>query len=210
MAGLAAPEAANNAATAGAMVPLLTLGIPGSASTAMLLGAFLMWGLRPGPLFIADNPEFAWGLIASMYLGNLMLVVLCIVAIPVFAQLLRVPYRIVVPVVLVLCTLGAFSLKSSMLDVWLMIGAGAAGFFMKRYGFSPPALVVALVLGPMAENTLRQSLVISGGSPLIFVQRPVALGIGILTILLITVMPLVARFGGRATSHTVDVKEDGA
>jgi putative tricarboxylic transport membrane protein len=204
VAGLAAPEAANNAASSGALVPLLTLGIPGSASTAVLLGAFMMWGLRPGPLLMTENPEFAWGLIASMYLGNVMLVVLSIVAIPLFVSLVRIPYRIIAPVVVVLCVVGAFSVNGSVLDTWVMLVAGVLGVFMKRLGFSPAALVVALVLGPLAENTLRQSLVISEGSPAIFVERPIALGIGIFTLLLVLLGPLLMGKGRpRAPASTL-------
>ena len=140
MAGLVGPEAANNAASAGAMVPLLTLGIPGSASTAVLLAAFLLWGLRPGPLLMGQNPEFAWGLIASMYLGNVALLLLNIFAIPLFVLMLRVPYRILAPAVIVLCTIGTYSVHGSILETWLMFAAGIVGFFMKLFGFSPAAI----------------------------------------------------------------------
>ena len=192
MPGLAAPEAANNAATAGAMVPLLSLGIPGSAATAILLAGFLMWGLRPGPLLMTQEPEFAWGLIASMYLGNVVLVLLSIFAIPAFTALLRVPYRILAPVIVVVSVIGTFSVNGSMADVWLMVAAGVVGFFMKGLGFSPGATVVALVLGPRAEETLRQALLISGGSLSIFVERPVTLALGILAVV-VAAGPALAR-----------------
>jgi putative tricarboxylic transport membrane protein len=193
MAGLAAPEAANNAASSGALIPLLSLGIPGSASTAVLLGAFVMWGLRPGPLLFTESPEFAWSLIASMYLGNIMLVLLCLLAIPMFVAIIKVPFRILAPVVMVLCTVGSYSVNGSMLDAWVMFGAGVLGFFMKQIGFSPAALVVALVLGPLAENTLQQSLIISDGSLLIFVTRPISLAITILIFLVLLGTQLVRR-----------------
>lgn len=164
MPGLVAPEAANNAASSGAMIPLLTLGIPGSGATAVLLGAFLMWGLRPGPLLMETNPEFTWGLIASMYLGNIILIVVNIVAIPLFIRVMKVDYKMLVPVILVLCTLGTFALHSSIVEIWLMLIFGVIGFFMKMYDYSPAALVLAIVLAPMAESTLRQSLIISNGS----------------------------------------------
>jgi putative tricarboxylic transport membrane protein len=205
MPGLVASETANNAASAGAMIPLLTLGIPGSASTAVLLGAFLMWGLRPGPLLMAQNPEFAWGLIASMYLGNVILVALCIFAIPVFAAMLRIPYRVLAPIVVVLCVIGTYTVNASMVETWLMLICGVLGLFMKLYGFSPAALVVALVLGPLAEETLRQSLLISGGSPAIFVQRPIAFGLLILMALILvgfTTAQLVRKRRARAASHS--------
>lgn len=191
--GLVAPESANNAASSGAMIPLLSLGIPGSASTAVLLGAFVMWGLRPGPLLFTDNPEFAWALIASMYLGNLMLVALCLFAIPIFLTIIRVPFRILAPVIMVLCMVGAYSVEGSMLDAWVMLIAGVFGFFMKQIGFSPAAMVVALVLGPLAENTLQQSLIISDGSPLIFVSRPISLVISILIVLMLLSSQLMRR-----------------
>lgn len=171
MAGLTGPEAANNGASAGAMVPLLTLGIPGSASTAVLLAGFLAWGLQPGPLLMEQNPEFAWGLIASMYLGNIMLLVINIFMIPTFANVARVPFRLLAPVIIVLCTLGTFTVNGSIIEVGIMLTCGVLGFFMRLYGMSPAALVIALVLGPLAEETLRQTMVISGGDFGIFLER---------------------------------------
>jgi putative tricarboxylic transport membrane protein len=171
--GLVGPESANNSASTGSMVPLLTLGIPGSASTAVLLGAFLLWGLQPGPLLMSQNPEFAWGLIGSMYLGNVMLVLLNVFAIPIFANIARVPARIMVPIVILLCVVGTFSVNGSIVETWIMLGCGVIGFFMKLFGYSPAATVIALVLGPLAEETLRQSLIIAG--PSIFYTRSVSL-----------------------------------
>ena len=181
MAGLVGPEAANNAASSGAMVPLLTLGIPGSAATAVLLAAFILWGLTPGPLLMAQKPEFAWGLIASMYLGNMALLALNIFAIPLFVQMIKLPYRLLAPSVIVICTIGTYSVNGSLIETWLMLAAGVAGFFMRLGGFSPAALVLALVLGPLAEQSLRQSLTISSGSFAIFVERPVSLTLLCLT-----------------------------
>jgi putative tricarboxylic transport membrane protein len=201
MPGLVAPETANNAASAGAMIPLLTLGIPGSASTAVLLGAFLLWGLRPGPLLMSQEPEFAWALIGSMYLGNMVLVALCIFAIPLFVAMLKVPYRVLAPIVVVLSVIGTYTVNASMVETWIMLGAGVLGYFMKRFGFSPAALVVALVLGPMAEDTLRQTLTISRGSFAIFYQRPVALTLGLVTVGLIVLLAFLNRFQKRAVSQ---------
>ena len=172
------------------MVPLLTLGIPGSGSTAVLLGAFLMWGLQPGPLLLENNPEFAWGLIASMYLGNVILIAVNIFAIPLFVKIMKVPYKLLVPIILVLCMIGTYSLNSSMIEVWIMLAFGVIGFFMKLYGFSPAAVVLAIVLGPMAERTLRQSLLISDGSFSIFVTRPISFVI-LIIILIVVLYPLV-------------------
>jgi putative tricarboxylic transport membrane protein len=198
MAGLVAPETANNAASAGAMVPLLTLGIPGSASTAVLLAAFLLWGLRPGPLLMAQNPEFAWGLIASMYLGNVALVLLNIFAIPLFVLMLRVPYRILAPSVIVLCTIGTYSVNGSIVETWIMFIAGIVGFFMKLLGFSPAAVVLALVLGPLAEEALRQTLTISRGSFWIFLERPMSIWIVGITLAILLAAPVLRRFQNRA------------
>ncbi|HVL70645.1 MAG TPA: tripartite tricarboxylate transporter permease [Beijerinckiaceae bacterium] len=197
MAGLVGPEAANNAASSGAMVPLLTLGIPGSASTAVLMAAFIMWGLRPGPLLMSENPQFAWGLIASMYLGNVVLLAINIFAIPLFVWMVRLPYRILAPSVILVCTIGTYSVNGSMMEVWFMFAAGIVGFFMKLFGFSPAALVLALVLGPLAEEALRQSLTISRGSFAIFVERPASLWILAVTAAMLLAVPLMRRFQGR-------------
>jgi putative tricarboxylic transport membrane protein len=198
MAGLVAPETANNAASSGAMIPLLTLGIPGSASTAVLLAAFLLWGLRPGPLFMGQNPELAWGLIASMYLGNMILLAISIFAIPLFVQIIKVPYRILGPCIVVICALGTFTVHASFVEMWLMVAAGIVGFFMRLYGFSPAALVLALVLGPLAEEALRQTMTISRGSFGIFLDRPASIWIIVVTIALLVILPLIGRIGARA------------
>ncbi|WP_439139554.1 tripartite tricarboxylate transporter permease [Roseicyclus sp.] len=198
MAGLVAPETANNAASSGAMIPLLTLGIPGSASTAVLLAAFLLWGLRPGPLFMGQNPELAWGLIASMYLGNMVLLAISVFAIPLFVQIIKVPYRILGPCIVVICALGTFTVHASFIEMWLMVAAGIIGFFMRLYGFSPAALVLALVLGPLAEEALRQTMTISRGSFGIFLDRPASVWIIVVTIALLLILPLIGRIGARA------------
>lgn len=215
MAGLAGPEAANNGASAGAMVPLLTLGIPGSAATAVLLAAFLMWGLQPGPLLMEQNPEFAWGLIASMYLGNVMLLLVNIFMIPAFASVARVPFRVLAPVIILICVLGTYTVNSSMIEVFVMLACGVLGFFMRRYGFSPAALVIALVLGPLAEETLRQTMIISGGSVGIFFERTSSVVI-MAALAAIVVTPLVnpwiqkavksrvRRFGERRRAEEVE------
>lgn len=205
VAGLAGPEAANNAATAGSMVPLLTLGIPGSSATAVLLGGFLIWGLTPGPLLMEQNPEFAWGLIGSMYLGNVMLLVLNIFFVPVFASIARVPFRILGPIVIVLCIIGSYVVNGSIVEVGIMLICGVLGFFMRRFGFSPAALVIALVLGPTAEETLRQTLLISGGSFNIFFERGTSLillaFIGVLCVLAFAGPPI-----ARAVRRSVEQK----
>jgi putative tricarboxylic transport membrane protein len=190
MPGLVAPETANNASTAGAMIPLLTLGIPGSASTAVLLGAFILWGLRPGPLLMVQESQFAWGLIGSMYLGNMMLVVLCIVAIPLFVAILKIPYRILLPGIAVLCLIGAYSVSASRVELWLTLVFGAVGFLMKLAGYSPAATVVALVLAPLAEHSLRQTIIISRGDLMWIYDRPFARILIFMIVAILLVRPL--------------------
>ncbi|TBR41986.1 tripartite tricarboxylate transporter permease [Marinomonas agarivorans] len=177
MRGLVAPETANNAASAGAMVPLISLGIPGSGATAVLLGALMMWGLQPGPTLIDANPDLVWGLVASMYMGNMILVALSILAIPLFVKFLDIPYRLVVPVIIILCVIGAYALNNSIIETSMLLFMGLIGFGMKLYGYSPAATVLALVLGGMAESTFLQSLIISQGSLQIFVERPLSLAL---------------------------------
>ena len=172
--GVAGPESANNAAATGAMVPMLTLGIPGSATTAIMLGGLMMWGLRPGPLLFTKNPEFVWGLIASQYIANVMLLILSTAFIPLFVRALRVPYISLMPLIIVFCVTGAYSLKNSVWDVGQMLVFGVLGYAMKKLDYSPAALVLALVLGPLAERALRQSLIISDAGLGIFFLRPIS------------------------------------
>ena len=174
------------------MVPLLTLGIPGGGATAVLLGGFLMWGLQPGPLLMEQNPEFAWGLIASMYLGNVMLLAVNIFCIPAFASIARVPFRLLGPIIVLLCALGTFAVNKSLLDVQIMLACGVLGFFMRRYGLSPAALVIALVLGPLAEESLRQTMLISGGHLNVFVERGTSIAILVFIAFLLS-LPLLRK-----------------
>ncbi|MBM3385736.1 MAG: tripartite tricarboxylate transporter permease, partial [Betaproteobacteria bacterium] len=185
--GVAAPESANNAAATAAMVPMLTLGIPGSATTAIMLGGLMMWGLRPGPMLFEKNPQFVWGLIASQYIANVMLLVLSTLFIPLFVRALRIPYSILMPLIIVFCVTGAYSLKNSLFDVGTMLVFGVAGYFMKKLGYSPAALVLALVLGPLAERALRQSLILSDAGLGIFFTRPIAATLVIAALIAIAV-----------------------
>ena len=146
--GVAAPESANNAASSAAFVPMLTLGIPGSATTAVMLGGLMMWGLRPGPLLFEKNPDFVWGLIASLYIANVMLLVLNIGFIPMFVRALRIPYSVLMPLIIIFCVTGAYSLNNKVWDVGVMLIFGALGYVMKKLDYSPAALTLALVLGP--------------------------------------------------------------
>jgi putative tricarboxylic transport membrane protein len=172
--GVAGPESANNAASAGSMVPLLALGIPGSGTTAVLLGGLMMWGLRPGPMLFEKNPDFVWGLIASMYVGNVMLVVLNIAFIPMFVRALKIPYNVLMPLIIVFCVTGAYAANNRVWDIGLMLLFGVVGYVMKKLDYSAAALTLALVLGPLAERALRQSLIISNAGVLIFFERPIA------------------------------------
>ena len=171
------------------MLPLLSLGIPGAGATAVLLGAFLMWGLQPGPMLIVNDPEFVWGLIASMYLGNIILITMSIFAIPLFVKFLDIPYANVVPVIVLLCVIGAFAINASIVETWILVVSGFVGFAMKKYGYSPAATVLALVLGSMAEETFLQTYIISQGTMSLFWERPVSLVLS-LVLLSVVVTPL--------------------
>ncbi|MBI2457283.1 MAG: tripartite tricarboxylate transporter permease [candidate division NC10 bacterium] len=172
--GVAAPEGANNAAAGGAMVPLLTLGIPGSGTTAVLLGALLIHGLRPGPLLFQNNPDFVWGVIASMYIGNVLLLVLNLPLVGIWASMLRVPYRILMPLIITISAVGVFATDNNIFDMWVMFAFGIIGYLMRKLEFPAAPAVLGLVLGPLVERSLRQSLTISHGDLSIFFTRPIS------------------------------------
>lgn len=172
--GVAAPECANNAASVGAFVPLLTLGVPGSASTAVMMGALMMFGMRPGPLLFENNPDFVWGLIASMYVGNIMLITMVLVFVPLFVRVLQVPRGILNSIVMAFILIGAYSLEGSMFTVYLTLSFGVLGYFMKKMKIPAVPMVLALVLGQLMENSLRQSMIMSQGNPIIFFARPIS------------------------------------
>jgi putative tricarboxylic transport membrane protein len=174
--GVAGPESANNAGTSGAFIPLLTLGIPCNPVMALLLGTLIIFGLQPGPLLLKEAPDLFWGTITSMYIGNVMLLALNLPLIGVWIQVLKVPYPILFPVILVLCCIGSYSINNSSSDVIIMILFGIAGYLMKKYDYEAAPLVLALVLGPIFENALRQSLIMAHGSFSIFITRPISLG----------------------------------
>ena len=196
--GVAGPEACNNAAATGNFVPMLSLGIPANAIMAILLGALTIYGLRPGPLLMTDNPALFWGLIASMYVGNVMLLVLNLPLIPLWVQVLRVPYGILYPIILLFCLIGSYSLNNAVGDVIIMSAFGVLGLLMKKFQFEAAPLVLALVLGPMIEDNLRQALIISGGSFAVFFTRPISgafLAVSLLAVLfpLLRLRPAIAR-----------------
>lgn len=179
--GVAAPEAGNNAATGGAMVPLLSLGIPGSETTAVLLGAFMIQGISPGPLLFRDHIDVAYGIFAGLLLANLAFLIMGIFGVKIFVKILQIPYRILLPLIMALAFVGSFSVKNNLFDVGLLLLFGVIGYFMRKLKFPTAPVVLALVLGPMAEGSLRRALIMSGGKWSIFVTRPISLVLLILT-----------------------------
>jgi len=174
IAGVAAPEAANNAASTGSMLPMITLGIPGSPTTAILLGGMIIWGLRPGPLLFTENPEFVWGLIGSLYIANLATVIINLAFIPLFVKVLTLPFTILAPIIYILCVVGGYAPTQTMHDVWLMLLFGVAGYLLRKLNYPVAPAVLAIVLGPLAERSLRQSLLSSQGELSIFITRPIS------------------------------------
>ncbi len=194
--GVAGPESANNSATAGAFIPMFTLGIPANVVMALLLGAMIVHGVTPGPRFISENPQIFWGVIASMYIGNVMLLILNLPLIGLWVQVLKVPYKILFPLILLFCLVGAYSINNSTFDMAIMVAFGILGYLMKKYGYEGAPMVLAFVLGRMFENSLRQSLLLSDGSFYIFLTRPIAL-VGIITTIIILISPIVPNIGKR-------------
>jgi putative tricarboxylic transport membrane protein len=194
--GVAGPEAANNAASGGALIPLLTLGVAPNVPMALLLGALLIHGVQPGPLMITERPELFWGVVASMYVGNAILLALNLPLIGLWVQLLRVPYGLLFPLILMLCVVGVWSEAGNPADLVALVVFGLLGYLMKKLGFEPAPLVLAFVLGRMAEEALRQSLLISRGSPAILVSRPLAttiLAVAVATAVLPLAVPRIRR-----------------
>ena len=194
--GVASPESANNSAAAGGFVPLLALGIPPTVVMALLLGALLIHGVQPGPMLFQAYPHVVWGVIASMYIGNVMLLLLNIPVIPLWVKCLKIPYQILFPLILLFCLIGAYSLNYSVIEVGIMIFFGLVGYIMKKFKYEPAPLILALVLTPMLENALRQSLIISRGNPLIFVHSPISLGFLLFAFCLL-ILPIFSFFRKR-------------
>lgn len=197
--GVAAPEAANNSASTGSMLPMLTLGIPGSPTTAILLGGMVIWGLTPGPRLFAEQPEFVWGLIGSFYVSNFFALVVNLSFIPLFIWMLRMPFTILAPMIFVLSIVGGYAATNDMHDVWLMLGFGLSAFFLRKFDYPLAPAVLAIVLGPIAEPTLRQSLLLSSGDPMIFLNRPIAGPITVIAIILI-LLPLLKVIKNKMSS----------
>jgi len=197
--GVAAPEACNNATASGLFVPLLSLGIPGSAGMALFLGALMIYGLRPGPLLIQNNPDVFWGVVASMYLGNAMLLVLNLPLIPLWVRILKIPYYLLFPLILVFCLIGSYSLNNNAADVIIMITFGILGYTFDRFRYEVPPLILGFILGPMFEAEFRRTLALSRGSFAIFFSRPISVFF-ISVALLVLIFPIV--------KHLVRMREE--
>ena len=199
--GVASPEACNNAAVGGTFIPLLSLGIPSNAMTAILLGALMIYGLTPGPLLIKNSPDLFWGVIASMYIGNIMLLILNLPLIPMWVSVLKIPYSYLSSFIILFCLIGAYSLNNSTSDIYIAVIFSLVGLLMKKFAFEPAPLVLAFVLGPLLETALRRSLILSDGSFLIFLQRPISAAF-ILFSVVVLVAPLFSKLRlGRGLSE---------
>jgi putative tricarboxylic transport membrane protein len=203
--GVAGPEAANNAASQGAFIPLLTLGIPSNSVMALLVGALIVHGLQPGPLLISKSPDMFWGVVTSMYLGNALLLVLNLPLIGLWVRMLKVPYPTLFPLILMFCLIGAFSLNYNVFDIYIMAIFGVLGYILRKLEFEPTPLILAFVLGPLMEDKLRQALLIYGGDPSIFFTRPIS-AVFLLTALALLALQIVPNLR-RAKSHALQDSE---
>jgi len=174
VAGVAGPESANNAASTGAFVPMLALGLPTGPITAVLIAALMIHGVPPGPTLVNEHPNIFWGFVASMYVGNLMLLALNLPLVSIFVNVLRIPYAYLYPLVIMFCIVGVYEVSHSIVDVWIMLIMGVVGYGLRKFGLDPAPLVLGLVIAPTFEMSLRQSLIMSNGNWTIFVQRPIA------------------------------------
>ncbi len=172
--GVAGPESSNNAAVCGAMVPMFSLGIPGSGATAVLLGGLILYGLKPGPLLFVENANFVWAVIASMFLGNVILIIMNLPLVPLFASLLRIPYSLIYPAILIVCIVGAYAVATGLFEVGLMLVFAICGYFMKKADIPAAPMLMALLMGPMLEKNLYQALNLAHGNLLVFIQRPIS------------------------------------
>jgi putative tricarboxylic transport membrane protein len=203
IAGVAAPETANNAASGGAMIPLLTLGIPGSGTTAILMGALMMYNVQPGPLLFEDHPGVAWGLIASMFIGNVMLLVLNLPLVKVFAKIIQTPKQFLIPIIIAISIFGVYAVQVSTNDLLLLLACGFLGYFLSKHDYPIAPLVLGLVLGPMIENNLRRALTISNGEYEIFFTRPISLVFLLMTLLWL-IVPVLMKMKGKKVIINVE------
>jgi putative tricarboxylic transport membrane protein len=205
--GVAGPESANNAAATGAFVPMLALGVPTSPVTAVMIAAIMVHGISPGPLLIKEQPELFWGFVASMYVGNVVLLILNLPMVGLFVNLLRIPYAYLYPCILCFCILGCYSVSNSMVDVWIMLAMGGVGYVLRKFGYDLAPVALGLVLAPILELSLRQSLAMSAGDYSIFIERPIALAMLVLgvVLLLLSLKPLF--FKGKDWRSKVGLEE---
>jgi len=190
--GVASPEACNNAAVGGTFIPLLSLGIPANAMTAILLGALMIYGVQPGPLLIRNSPDLFWGVIASMYIGNFMLLILNLPLIPLWVKVLKIPYSYLFSFILLFVCIGAYSLNNTVMDILIAIAFGIIGYFMKLFAYEAAPFVLGFVLGPLLETALKRSLILSDGSFMIFLTRPIS-AFFLVVVLLVAVLPLLMK-----------------
>jgi putative tricarboxylic transport membrane protein len=191
--GVVAPETAAHAAGTSALLPMLSLGIPGSPTAAVLLGGLLIWGLQPGPLLFVEKADFVWGLIASMYLGNIAGLLVVLTCVPLFAAILRVPFSIIAPVIIVICAIGAYTVHNAMLDIWFMLLFGMIGYVFKKLDYPMAPMVLALVLGDRAEDSFRQAMLISQGDLRVFFSNWLVGAIMTLGVIML-LWPVVTQF----------------
>jgi putative tricarboxylic transport membrane protein len=202
--GIMAPQAAADASAVGSLVPMVALGVPGSPTSAVIMAGLFIWGLQPGPLLFIDHPDFVWGLTASIYLGHLITFTMCLLAVPLLARIMHVPYAIITPFIVIISIIGSYSLNNSMFDVFITIAFGFVGYWLRKMKYPLAPLVVAIVLGDSTERELRKALIASGGSPLIFVASPLAATLMILAIILL-LLPVVRNLRERrATPVSTD------
>lgn len=205
--GVAAPETANNAAHQAALVPLMTLGIPTSSVTALLLGAFMIYGLQPGPLMFEKNPEFVWGLFASMYVGNVILLILNLPLVNLFAKLLDLPGAVLYSMVIAFCVLGVYGLRLSVFDVGLMLAFGIVGYYMRMHGFPLAPCLLALVLGDMMEQNFRRALILAAGNPSVFFTRPITVALLVVAALVLLGPPVLGALRSARKRNTTQATQ---
>ena len=194
--GVAGPESANNAGAQTSFIPMLTLGIPTNALMALMIGAMMIHGIQPGPMVMQKQPDLFWGVVVSMWIGNLMLLVINLPLIRLWVALLKVPYRLLFPAIIMFCCVGAYASMNSTFSVWLMLGWGVLGYFFKKLGVQPAPMILGFVLGPMLEENFRRSMVIAGGSPMVFIERPISAGL-LLTAAVFVVLLVLPSFRGK-------------
>lgn len=204
IAGVAGPESANNAASGGAMIPLLTLGIPGSGTTAILMGALIMYNIQPGPLLFEEHPQVAWGLIASMFIGNLMLLALNMPLVRIFAKIIETPKKYLLPIIIAISIFGVYAVQFATFDLYLLLACGVLGYLFAKNDYPVAPLVLALVLGPMIENNMRRALTISNGDFSIFLSKPLSL-----TFLVVAISWLLIPLFMKMRGKSVLINEEG-